>query len=66
MREKQIDKVKYCGCEHGIFVMPLIYETSFMGIIPICTTISCLCCDKKVTRFTKKGAVKAWNKIALR
>lgn len=65
MSREQIDKIIYCGCEHGIFVMPFACETSFLNLIPISTTICCLCCDKKVTRLTTKGAVKAWNKIVL-
>ena len=63
----ELDKIKHCGCEFGICVMPFAYDTSlFLHSIKISTTILCTCCGKKVTRFTKKGAVKAWNKVVLR
>lgn len=61
-KEKQIDKVKHCGCEYGLFIMPFAYDTSFLNCIKLTTTIVCTCCGKKVTRLTKKGAVKAWNR----
>ncbi|MBO5969377.1 MAG: hypothetical protein J6S14_12855 [Clostridia bacterium] len=62
MSREQIDKVKHCGCEYGLFIMPFAYDTYFLNRIKLTTTILCTCCGKKVTRITKKGAVKAWNR----
>jgi hypothetical protein len=50
--------VKPCNCE---VPMMLPYKTSFLGI-PICTTILCCYCRRKITRFTEKQAIEAWNK----
>jgi hypothetical protein len=41
--------------------MPFAYQTFFLGI-PIATTIKCVWCRTKITRLTKKMAIKAWNK----
>lgn len=57
----ELDKVKRCGCEFGLFIMPFSFDT-LLNRVKISTTILCTCCGKKVTRFTKKGAVKAWNR----
>ena len=50
--------MKLCNCDCP---MNFAYKTYFLGI-PISTTIMCVFCRAKVTRFTEKAAVKAWNK----
>ena len=58
----ELDKVKPCGCEVGPFIMPFSFDVIFSNRIKLTTTILCTCCNKKVTRLTKKGAIKAWNR----
>jgi hypothetical protein len=62
MSKEQIDSVEHCGCKYGLFFMPFSYDTFFLNKVKLSTTILCTRCGKKVTRFTTKGAVKAWNR----
>lgn len=51
-------EVKPCNCECS---MILPYNSFFFGM-HISTTILCCYCRRKVTRFTEKKAIDAWNK----
>jgi hypothetical protein len=58
----ELDKVKHCGCELGLFIMPFSFDTTLLNRVKLSTTILCTCCGNKVTRLTKRGVVKAWNR----
>ena len=59
---KELLKVKPCNCGHQ-WCIPFASRPCLFGIFPFPITIMCLACNKKITRFTKKSAVKRWNKI---
>ena len=59
---KELPKVKPCNCGHQ-WCIPFASRPYLFGIFPFPITIMCLACNKKITRFTKKSAVKRWNKI---
>lgn len=56
--ERGKDKLNPCNCDCP---MTMAWKSFFLGI-PISTTIMCVFCRRKVTRFTEKQAVKAWNR----
>ena len=51
-------RVKPCGCAE----MELNGSQTYFAWIPIATTIYCESCGVKVTRMTRKMAIKAWNR----
>lgn len=59
---KELLKVKPCNCGHQ-WCVPFASRPYLFGVIPFPITIMCLACNKKVTRFTIKSAVKRWNEI---
>lgn len=64
--KEQTYPIVRCDCEFGLFVPPFAYDTLLLNRIKMTTTILCTCCGEKVTRFTRKGVAKAWNKKMLK
>lgn len=52
------DSLKPFCCECFI---PFTYKTSFLGI-PICYTIMCVFCRRKIRARTMKKAIEKWNR----